>query len=184
VKFFGNIYIVLFNPNDIDILKGGPANRRRFLDIMISQLRKGYIYNLNQYMKTIEQRNFYLRQIKNENKKEELLEIWDEKLAETGYKIYLYRNEYINKIKEKIKTFHSSITGEKEEIKIKYICNCEDKEKYLQILKENRKSDIQKGFTQYRYTKRRFFCLYKWKTGKCIWISGATKNNNYIFKDG
>ena len=63
-ELLGNINIVIFTPDDINILKGGPQNRRRFLDIMISQLKPNYMYNLNLYLKTLEQRNNYLRQIK------------------------------------------------------------------------------------------------------------------------
>ena len=81
-EILGNIYIVMFNPNDIDILKDGPSVRRRFLDIMISQLRIKYVYYLNDYKKILEQRNAYLKQVKLFNKPEEMLEIWDEKLAE------------------------------------------------------------------------------------------------------
>ena len=100
-ELLGNINIVIFTPDDINILKGGPQNRRRFLDIMISQLKPNYMYNLNLYLKTLEQRNNYLRQIKEYNKDENLLEIWDEKLAEYAFNIYNYRNEFINKIKNK-----------------------------------------------------------------------------------
>ena len=81
-ELLGNINTVIFTPDDINILKGGPQNRRRFLDIMISQLRPNYMHILNSYLKTIEQRNKYLRQIKEERKDENLLDIWDEKLAE------------------------------------------------------------------------------------------------------
>ena len=81
-EILGNIYIVMFDPNDIDILKDGPNARRRFLDIMISQLRVKYVYYMNDYKKILEQRNTYLRQIKFEGKPEEMLDIWDEKLAE------------------------------------------------------------------------------------------------------
>ena len=94
-ELLGNINIVIFTPDDIEILKGGPQNRRRFLDIMISQLKPNYIYNLNMYLKTLEQRNNYLRQIREEQKDEKMLEIWDEKLAEYAIKIYKYRKEYI-----------------------------------------------------------------------------------------
>ena len=87
-ELLGNINIVIFTPDDIEILKGGPQNRRKFLDIMISQLRPNYMYILNLYLKTLEQRNNYLRQIKEQNKDENLLEIWDEKLAEYAIKIY------------------------------------------------------------------------------------------------
>ena len=83
-EILGNINIVIFTPEDINILRDGPAARRRFLDMMIGQLRPNYVYNLNLYMQTLEQRNNYLKQIKEENKPQEMLEIWDEKLAEYG----------------------------------------------------------------------------------------------------
>ena len=146
-ELLGNINVVIFTPDDINILKNGPASRRRFLDMMIGQLRPNYVYNLNMYLKTIEQRNNYLRQIREENNPEDMLEIWDEKLAEYGEKIYTYRNEFINKILEKINNIHKNITNEKEEIKMEYISNCSDKEKYLNLLKERRKLDIIKGYT-------------------------------------
>ena len=146
-ELLGNINIVIFTPDDINILKGGPQNRRRFLDIMISQLKPNYMYNLNLYLKTLEQRNNYLRQIKEYNKDENLLEIWDEKLAEYAFNIYNYRNEFINKIKNKIKNIHSEITNNKEKIEIEYLTECESKEKYLKLLKDRRKLDIIKGYT-------------------------------------
>ena len=146
-ELLGNINIVIFTPDDINILKDGPANRRRFLDMMIGQLRPNYVYNLNMYIKTIEQRNNYLRQIREENKPEEMLEIWDEKLADYGEKIFNYRNEFIEKISKKINKIHGEITDNKEKLKIEYVSNCENKEDYLKLLKERRKLDIIKGFT-------------------------------------
>lgn len=147
-EVIGNIIIVMFSPDDIHILKGGPDGRRKFLDIMISQLRPSYLYYLNQYIKTLEQRNNYLRQIKIENKPQELLDIWDEKLAELGYKIYLYRKEFIGKIEEKINEIHQKITEEKEWIKIEYQSNCTQEKQYLEKLKNQRIYDIQKGYTK------------------------------------
>ena len=117
-ELLGNINIVIFTPDDINILKEGPAKRRRFLDMLIGQLRPNYVYSLNMYLKTIEQRNNYLRQIREENKPENMLEIWDEKLAEYGEKIFLYRKDFIDKILNKINEIHKNITGEKEKIKI------------------------------------------------------------------
>ena len=142
-ELLGNIHIVIFTPDDINILKGGPQNRRRFLDIMISQLKPNYMHNLNLYLKTLEQRNNYLRQIKEEGKDESLLEIWDEKLAEYAYNVSSYRNYFI----EKIKNIHNEITDYKEDIDIEYITECLDKNKFLELLKQRRKLDIIKGFT-------------------------------------
>ena len=146
-ELLGNINAVIFTPDDIHILKGGPQNRRRFLDIMISQLKPNYMYNLNLYLKTIEQRNNYLRQIREENKNEDLLDIWDEKLIEYAEKICEYRKAFIKKIQEKIIKIHKEITDNKEELKIEYLTDCEDKEKYRKLLKERRKLDIIKGYT-------------------------------------
>ena len=146
-EILGNINIVLFSPDDIKLFKEGPAKRRRELDILIGQMRPAYIYNLNLYLKTLEQRNNYLRLIKYENKSREILDIWDEKLAEYAEKIYLYRKEYIEKIKNKIEIIHKKITENKEKIKIEFFSDCNKKEKYIEILKKEREQDIQKGYT-------------------------------------
>ena len=146
-ELLGKINIVIFTPDDINILKGGPQNRRRFLDIMISQLKPNYMYNLNLYLKTLEQRNNYLTQIREEKKDEKLLEIWDEKLSEYANNIYNYRKKYIERINDKIKKIHQEITNNKEQIYIDYISECNNKEEYLDLLRKNRKIDIIKGFT-------------------------------------
>lgn len=141
-ELLGNINLVIFTPDDINILKEGPSTRRKFLDMMIGQLRTSYIHNLNNYLKILEQRNNYL---KGQNINLEMLDIWDEKLAEYGEKVYNYRNEYIEKIKEKIKDIHAEITNE--QIDIEYISDCKDKEAFLRKLKSNRKIDSIKGYT-------------------------------------
>lgn len=146
----GKVHIVLFNPDDINIIKDGPSQRRKFLDIMISQLKPNYLHILNTYLKTIEQRNIYLKQIKLENKPEDLLEIWDVRLAELSEKIYNYRNYYMQKIKEKIKDIHNNITNCGnlcEDIEILYLNNGKNKEEFYNNLLNTRKIDIKKGFT-------------------------------------
>jgi len=112
---------------------------------MISQLRPVYVHTLNKYNKTLEQRNNYLKQIKYEKNSEEILDIWDEQLANFGSKIYIYRKEFIEKINNKIKNIHYNTT--KEKIEIKYKSNIISEEKYLENLKNNRKIDIEKGYT-------------------------------------
>lgn len=144
----GKINVVIFTPDDIDIIKDGPQRRRKFLDMLISSLRPNYIHLLNSYNKTLEQRNNYLRQIKLENKNVNMLEIWDEQLAEYSYKIYEYRKYFVEKISERIEVIHNSITKSgKENIKIKYISNSKDKKSFLENLKKSRDIDIKRGFT-------------------------------------
>ena len=115
--------------------------------MLISQLRPNYVYVYNLYYKILEQRNNYLKNETEETINTELLDIYDEKLSENAKKIYEYREEFINKIKEKAYETHKKVTEEKEEIKIKYISDCSDKEKFFKMLKENRKIDIEKGYT-------------------------------------
>lgn len=146
-ELLGNVNIVIFTPDDINILKGGPQNRRKFLDIMISQLRPNYMHLLTLYKQTLEQRNNYLKQIKFENKPENMLDIWDEKLVDYGIKIYEYRNEFIEKIQRKIKNIHFNITQEKENIEIKYFSDASTRQNFINELKSKRKLDIIKGFT-------------------------------------
>ena len=104
-----------------------------------------YVYNL--YQKTLEQKNTYLKKITIDRKDDDLLNIYDEKLAEYAEVINKYRNEFINKLKEKIENIHKNVTEEKETLKIKYISDCYEKEKYLLALKSNREKDIERGFT-------------------------------------
>ena len=146
-EILGNINIVLFNPDDINIFKEGPSKRRRILDIMISQLRPSYVYNLNMYLKILEQRNNYLKQIKYENKNEEMLDVWDTQIAKYAEIINLYRKEFTEKIKEKIVDIHKKITDNKEEIKIEYISDFTNQEEFLKEIKNSRKIDIIKGYT-------------------------------------
>ena len=146
-ELLGNINVVIFTPDDINILKGGPQNRRKFLDIMISQLRPNYMHILSLYNKTLEQRNNYLKQIKIEKKDENLLDIWDEKLIDYGIKIYEYRKEFLEKIKNKIKNIHQGITNGKENIEIEYISDTITRQNFINELKSRRKLDIIKEYT-------------------------------------
>lgn len=143
----GNINIVLFSPEEITLFKEGPDKRRRLLDIIISQLRPAYVFNLNNYMEVLKQRNNYLKQIKFENKPKDMLDVWDIKLAEYAEVINLYRQEFMKKIEEKIVPIHNTVTQNKEHIEIKYISNFENKEKFLKKTAESRELDIIKGFT-------------------------------------
>ncbi len=141
----GKNYVVLFTPEDISVLKNEPSKRRRFLNIMISQLRPMYVHLISEYNKIIEQRNFYLKQIKFDGKPIENLDIWDEQLVNLGTKIYEYRKEFIEKINSKIYEIQLRTTDDIEEVKIKYISNIG--KNYKESLKKNQINDIQKGYT-------------------------------------
>ena len=144
----GKINVVIFTPDDIDIVKEGPDVRRKFLNMLISSLKPNYMYLLNNYNDVLEQRNNYLKQIKYENKKEDLLDIFDEQLIDFSDKIFSYREEYINKMKSRINVFHNLITKSgKEDIDIKYFSDFKEKETFSKKLRDARFIDIQKGYT-------------------------------------
>ena len=146
-ELLGNINSIIFSPDDMEILKDGPQKRRKFLNMLISQLRPRYLFNLNAYNKTLEQRNNYLRQIKLENKKKNMLEIWNEKLANHAQIIYDYRREFLDKILNKIIDIHKNITDSKEVINIVYKSEFINKEDFIKKLKSARKKDILRGYT-------------------------------------
>ena len=126
-EIIGKTYIVLFTPEDIGIINNEPSKRRRFLNIMISQLRPVYINLLSEYNKILEQRNIYLKQIKYEGKPIENLYIWDEQIVKIGQKIYEYRKEFIEKINNKIYNIHLNTTENKEKIRVEYFSNIRKK---------------------------------------------------------
>ena len=146
-ELLGNINSIIFSPDDMGILKDGPQKRRKFLNMLISQLRPRYLFNLNDYNKTLEKRNNYLRQIKYENKPKNMIDIWNEKLANHAQIIYEYRREFVDKILKKIVDIHKNITNNSEEIKINYISDFKNKEEYIRKLNEKLNKDIERGYT-------------------------------------
>ncbi len=147
------INVVMFAPEDLFIIKGFPSERRRFCDMAISQVKPVYINLLNNYIKTISERNSLLKEISRSGRGEEMLDVWDETLADLSSKIAFYRYEFIEKIKSYLYEIYNEISMEN--VKMKYICSfCEDfkdisdlKKKALEKLFISRKRDIDLGAT-------------------------------------
>jgi len=138
----GNINLVIFSPDDINILKQGPQNRRKFLDILISQLKPKYLHELSLYNKVLDERNAILK-----SKNIETIDIWNEQLAVQMEKIYNYRKEYIEKLQSKLNIIHPGLTNNLEDIKIKYKTYFSSKENFIYTLKKNEQNDLFKGYT-------------------------------------
>ena len=111
-----------------------------------------------------------MKQIREENKPDNMLEIWNEKLAEYGQIIFKYREEFIAKINNKIQKIHPEVTSNNEILEIKYITECENKENYLKLLEQRKKLDIIKGYTTKGIHRDDFKCLIN---GKEIEIYGS-----------
>lgn len=122
-ELFGLINIVFFSPEDLSIIKDGPAERRRFMDMELCQLNKIYYSDLNNYNKVLNQRNNQLKEIAFNPNAIDMLDIWDMQLEEYGIKIIQKRDNFINQLNEIIRDIHKDLTNGKEEILINYDAN-------------------------------------------------------------
>ena len=140
--FIGKYNVVIFSPESLDIIKGSPKNRRKFIDVLLSQLSKMYLVKLQEYNKVLSIKNTLL---KNEsgNIDNDYLDILDEKLS--GYIEYIVqeRTNLVNKINEYAKKIHKNLTNNLENIEIKYISEFLDLDiqSIYNILKRNRNYD-------------------------------------------
>ena len=119
-ELFGMLNLVFFSPEDLNIIKNGPGERRRFLDLELCQLDKIYMHHLTNYNKALAQRNYLLKQISVNRNLLDTLYIWDAKLVEHGSVIIDTRKSFINKINSLIYPIHKKLTGGKEELMLHY----------------------------------------------------------------
>ncbi len=119
-KYIGNLKVIVFTPDDIRLIKETPSNRRRFLNIEISQLDEKYITILNEYNIVLKQRNEYLKIIKNGKVDEIYFDILTDKLIDLAMDIYKKRIDFINNINKYIGKIFDDIAGSKG-LYIKYL---------------------------------------------------------------
>ena len=138
---FGIINIIFFSPEDLNIIKNGPAERRKFINFELCQLDKVYLYNLTKYNKILVQRNNLLRQISFNSKLLDTLSIWDEQLIKYGKEIIKARENFINQLNEIVFEIHNKLSGGKEKFIIKYEPNV-SKDDFEKKLKKSREKEL------------------------------------------
>ena len=119
-ELFGVINIVFFSPEDLNIIKNGPAERRKFIDLELAQLDKVYLSDLSNYNRIVNQRNKLLKDAYDKKELLETLDVWDMQLAHYGNKIINRRNLFISQLNEISKNIHNHLTGGKESLYISY----------------------------------------------------------------
>ncbi len=119
-ELFGIVQFVFFSPEDLNIIKEGPAGRRRFIDLELSQLDKIYLSNLSNYNRIINQRNSLLKDLYGQEHLIETLDIWDMQLAAYGTRILERRREFVEQVNEIISDIHYRLTGGRERIRLTY----------------------------------------------------------------
>lgn len=140
-ELFGVVNVVFFSPEDLNLIKNGPAERRRFVDLELCQLNKLYVHSLVQYNKSIVQRNKLLKELSFKPEFAEMLDIWDMQLVSYGRELIRYRREFIKELNEIIHEIHYNLSGQKEELVIRYEPNVME-DSIENALKRGRDSDI------------------------------------------
>ena len=123
-ELFGLMNFVFFSPEDLNIIKNGPSERRRFMDLELSQLDKLYLKDLTSYNRIVNQRNKLLKDASFQPSLLDTLDIWDMQLISYGKKIISRRKQFIQEVNEIIEEVHSKLTGGKEKIILSYESGC------------------------------------------------------------
>ena len=156
-EIYENFYAVCFSPSNLSIVQGDSRIRRKFLDGAIARLKPGYLKYCRQYEKILAHRNFLLKS--GGSKIAQMLEIWNEKMAQVGTIITMVRQDYVEKISQILADMYEAISGGRECLEIKYestifdrklknTYNEDDFEEYVEKLGHFQAGDFDVGHTQ------------------------------------
>lgn len=143
IELFGIVSFIFFSPEDLMIIKNGPSDRRKFIDMELCQIDKIYLSDLTNYNKIITQRNKLLKDLnfKFDKSLYNTLDIWDMQLISYGKKIIKRREEFIDQINDIIIKIHSNLTGDREKISVVYEPNVNE-DNYEKMIISLREKDI------------------------------------------
>lgn len=154
-ELIGSLNTVIFSPDHMKIIKEGPVERRRFVDIILSQVKPGYYHNLVQYLKVLEHRNRLLGEAENNRAIVSTMDVWNEQLAGFGAKIISARRNFIDKICDIAASTHEGISHGKESLKLMYNSSVDNKgaseleikESFVEALEKTMTIDMRRGST-------------------------------------
>ena len=143
-QHIGHVPVVLVSPSDSVIIDGGSEERRRLLDVVISQYDNTYLDTLTNYSRLLQQRNTLLKQ--EEEPDANLLDIIDMQMAETGKTLYVRRKEYVERLEPLFQQAYDAVSGSRERVSLSYISHCQRGD-LLDILRESRAKDRVMGYS-------------------------------------
>ena len=152
-ELIGEVQIVFFSPQELRLVRESPDERRKFMDIDISQNNKRYFYQLSRYEKILANRNKLLKMSKSLESLKETIDIWDRALVASAKLIAFEREKFIKQISPFSEKAHSYISGGKEKLELAYKCGCavlldENFEENMdKLLKKNLEKDFRLGYT-------------------------------------
>lgn len=148
IDLYGIINTVLFSPEDLGIIKNGPAGRRRFMDMELCQLDRIYVNSLVNYNKAVDQRNRLLKDAYYDKSLLDTIEIWDLQLVKYGSDVIKIRRKFVSELNEIIKKIHARLTGNIENLIVEYEPSVNEDE-FLYQLEKSRERDIRMKMTSY-----------------------------------
>ena len=143
---FGRLLVVMFSPEDLRLIKAGPAERRRFMDMEICQLSPVYYADLKEYHRALKQRNALLKILQKDKSQRESLSIWDDQLLNYGKRIIKTRTAFVKKASELASEIHKNITQNTETLNLEYKPSVTS-EAYEKALAKSHDRDIIRGTT-------------------------------------
>ncbi len=148
-SFHGILCTVVFSPDDLRIVKGAPEERRHLIDSAVVQLVPSYGELLSRYERTVFQRNNLLREIAKTGRGREVLDVWDEKLCQTGSQIIRLRKHFVERISPFAEVHYKGISDGQETLSFSYLSTAGegDRETFINRLLETRERDLEQGTT-------------------------------------
>ncbi len=143
----GQMPVVFFSPEDLYMVKENPSFRRKFLDILISQIDHRYLLNLQKYQKIIIERNRALSQVRERVLDIKMLDVWDEQVIGAGMEIIRRRQDIVSKLNRICLVIHREMTGGNEEISLEYSPSAGTEDSYRKKLEEKKRQEIEQGIT-------------------------------------
>lgn len=149
--YIGTMTVVLFAPEDLQLVKGSPSLRRKFLDIDLGQIKPTYLSDLSHYNYVLKQRNAYLKQVDKVDK--DFLKVLDSQLADYGSRVIRHRHDFILDLSKEASKYHQLISDQKEELTITYLSSIlykdvkEIQNNFLEQLEKNHQRDSYKKNT-------------------------------------
>lgn len=118
--FVGTVNVIFFSPDDLVMIKGGPAERRRFLDLHIAQMSPKHVSILNAYNKAMHQKNALLKSYTDKNYKYSQIQLWNEQIIHLGNKIILNRYDLTQRLQDAAEPIYANLSSKKEKLQIVY----------------------------------------------------------------
>ena len=143
-EHIGLIPVVTVSPSDTLLIEGGSEERRRLMDLVISQYDRSYIEALNRYNKALQQRNTMLKA--EEEPDAEVMSLWEEQMALTGEEIYRKRDSFVREMVPVFQHYYERISGNKEHVSLNYVSHCQ-RGPLLEVIQRDRLKDRAVGYS-------------------------------------